>query len=731
MAGNLPEEQSMPEVPLQADGLVRHPRPYPTESLFGYILRLAEENGYPTPHRILALVGIRDTHFSSRRIPLRELARIAHRDLCELDQIAYCTGPRQYCILGRPVANYELKARDQVSLCPECVRSAGFIEAQWDLELMTGCPVHRTRLLSCCPKCHLSLRWLRPGKLECTCGAMLGRVDGSMLPEDEAELLEVVRCKVLGLQVSQESSTGMPISQLSALSLRGLLSLMRTLARFHLQLRTVKQLNDPQSVVTAAAYVLRSFPANFHALLWKIGEQDVRERCGSAVRSQFSEIYASIFKFRAGDAPETWDFLGSAFLDFAINQWCRGVVDHKLLPRLQKSIPKRLITRDEFGKRFGIGKRTLRRVLAVKSIRTITLHHGKKNRTFIDLQQLHEPPSAPGKIFTLPTAAAAIGIGARALSKLRASGHFEVKYLLTRDGYHERDIKQFIERLLALNPNPTNKTLPSDCITLRQAMCRYHGTGEGGASIIRALLSGELRVLGNVDGTVRGLFVSQAEFWQFGKNDRARQNGNARTCSEVRKEICCDWGCVEGLVSVRLLDGWNMPTALRISEESIAMFKKKYVSLLSIAREMGRISRTLMRHCARKHIPILMVKHPSKETMHAFVRIKDRNAVLSYRPRCLWNKPQSSIQQSAWLTDEVYAAQVYPRLREASLSQIAAAIGLSIAYASEIRTGRRRPHPRHWQALAELAGAAPFPATCKVGIQNQCLSTGAFGGLTD
>jgi hypothetical protein len=331
----------------------------------------------------------------------------------------------------------------------------------------------------------------------------------------------------------------------------------------------------------------------------------------------------------------------------------------------------------------------------------------------------------------LPTAAAAIGIGAKALSKLRASGHFEVKYLLTRDGYHERDIKQFIERLLALNPNPTNKTLPSECITLRQAMCRYHGTGEAGASIIRALLSGELRVLGNVDGTVRGLLVSQAEFRQFGKNDRARQNGNAKTCSEVTKEICCDWGCVEGLVSARLLDGWNTPTGWRISEESIAMFKKKYVSLLSIAREMGRISRTLMRHCTRKHIPILTVKHPSKETMHAFVRIKDRNAVLSYRPRCLWNKPQSSIQQSAGLTDEVYAAQVYPRLREASLSQIAAAIRVSIAYASEIRTGRRRPHPRHWQALAELAGAAPFPVTCKVGIQNQCLSTGAFGGLTD
>jgi hypothetical protein len=30
------------------------------------------------------------------------------------------------------------------------------------------------------------------------------------------------------------------------------------------------------------------------------------------------------------------------------------------------------------------------------------------------------------------------------------------------------------------------------------------------------------------------------------------------------------------------------------------------------------------------------------------------------------------------------------------------ALGISVAYAVAIRAGRRRPHPRHWQALAEL-----------------------------
>lgn len=444
---------------------------------------------------ILALLGIAKYELETRRLPLPNLARVAHRDLWELERISYdCDGPRHYRILGHPVALYELRGINDVSLCPECVRSAGFVEAHWDLELMTGCPVHRTRPLSHCPNCHLGLRWLRPGQLECKCGAEFTRVQGPILPEDEAELLDIIRRKVLGLPVSQESTTGIPISQLSGLSLRGLLSLIRTLARFHLHVKTVKELDDTQAVVTAAAYVLRSFPANFHALLGTIGEQHVRERCGSAIKSQFNDIYRSIFQFRAGEAPETRDFLGSAFLDFAINQWGRGVVDSKLLPRLQKGIPKRMITRAEFGKRFGIGKRTLRRVLAMKKIRTITLHPGKKQRTFIDLQHLHEPPRVPGNIFTLPTAAAAIGIGVRTLSKLRASGHFEVKHLITQDGYHERDIKQFIERLLALNPNPVNKTLPGDCITLHQALCRYHGTGDGTASIIRALLSGELRV---------------------------------------------------------------------------------------------------------------------------------------------------------------------------------------------------------------------------------------------
>jgi CRISPR-associated endonuclease Cas1 len=64
----------------------------------------------------------------------------------------------------------------------------------------------------------------------------------------------------------------------------------------------------------------------------------------------------------------------------------------------------------------------------------------------------------------------------------------------------------------------------------------------------------------------------------------------------------------------------------------------------------------------------------------------------------------SQSDQHSWLTEENYIQQVQPRLANATLSQIAAALGVSIPYASDIRRGRRRPHPRHWKALGGLAG---------------------------
>jgi len=56
----------------------------------------------------------------------------------------------------------------------------------------------------------------------------------------------------------------------------------------------------------------------------------------------------------------------------------------------------------------------------------------------------------------------------------------------------------------------------------------------------------------------------------------------------------------------------------------------------------------------------------------------------------------------AWLNNETYAQKIQPRLAGLTNGAIASALGVSMPYAADIRVGRRRPHPRHWQELAGL-----------------------------
>jgi len=57
------------------------------------------------------------------------------------------------------------------------------------------------------------------------------------------------------------------------------------------------------------------------------------------------------------------------------------------------------------------------------------------------------------------------------------------------------------------------------------------------------------------------------------------------------------------------------------------------------------------------------------------------------------------------LTEEAYREKIQPRLARLTVPAITAAIGVSKPYATDIRAGKRIPHPRHREKLAQLAGA--------------------------
>jgi CRISPR-associated endonuclease Cas1 len=61
-----------------------------------------------------------------------------------------------------------------------------------------------------------------------------------------------------------------------------------------------------------------------------------------------------------------------------------------------------------------------------------------------------------------------------------------------------------------------------------------------------------------------------------------------------------------------------------------------------------------------------------------------------------------SSPKADWPDENAYVRQIQPRLAAITISALASTLGVSESYAADIRAGRHRPHPRHWQALAEL-----------------------------
>jgi CRISPR-associated endonuclease Cas1 len=68
-----------------------------------------------------------------------------------------------------------------------------------------------------------------------------------------------------------------------------------------------------------------------------------------------------------------------------------------------------------------------------------------------------------------------------------------------------------------------------------------------------------------------------------------------------------------------------------------------------------------------------------------------------------WWDPKSL---PSWLTEECYVQRIQPLLRGKKVREIAESMQVSQPYAAFVRSGRRRPHARHWEALAGLIGVS-------------------------
>jgi hypothetical protein len=73
------------------------------------------------------------------------------------------------------------------------------------------------------------------------------------------------------------------------------------------------------------------------------------------------------------------------------------------------------------------------------------------------------------------------------------------------------------------------------------------------------------------------------------------------------------------------------PKMFRITEESIAEFKKRYVSLVSIAKAINSRSWALKNFCTRCRLPMLVAKQPNHRSNQAFIPTERKQELLCLR----------------------------------------------------------------------------------------------------
>ncbi|NIJ65316.1 hypothetical protein FHR20_002278 [Sphingomonas leidyi] len=142
--------------------------PTAEERLPGYLLRIADINGYSGPRDVLSNAL---TKFGNIAAPhaIEEVARLLGLPLATATNLAYIrSGKSNLRFFGHEVPCRRVSWVNP-RLCPLCLRDQEVISCLWDLRFIQACPFHGCQLLRHCQTCGQPLTWHRTSLVRCRC----------------------------------------------------------------------------------------------------------------------------------------------------------------------------------------------------------------------------------------------------------------------------------------------------------------------------------------------------------------------------------------------------------------------------------------------------------------------------------------------------------------------------------------------------------------------------------
>ncbi|MBA3014899.1 MAG: TniQ family protein [Proteobacteria bacterium] len=613
--------------------LVRTPSPFATESLWGFALRVSEENGYDNPRHILKLAGFNQYERKTASFPFNKLATILGKDQSDLEPIAYSknsgNNSREFFILGKSLGNslkhYPLRLT-KPSFCPHCVAETGHLDACWDINLSVACPKHKCQVINKCHICGKDLRWFRPGLLRCNCGALLSDSPRIEVNSPVTELMAILFAKIHGKSVSNiNNPNNFPIREMEEISLRSFLLVIPALGRFNLVGHLSTAEITPINLVASAAEVFTNWPFGYHDFLRKLGAHANYDKHPTiGLRKYFENYYSSMFKQRT--SHKYIEFLRDEFVNFGLNEWGESVVDKKMMRGMPIS-KERFVSSAELSRQLGVSIRTVKKWAQKGKIEIKEVMANTQKRYLVDLENLFIPPKVKGRVIRMREAAAFIGIPVSVLKGLRESGHYDIQHMpRQKPGFHEADLNVFRFNLLNLSPLIRESiTGNNDFITFAHIMEQLQFWSKSGkADFVRDYLIGEIHSAGRIGDSVEQIIFKKNDVLKYIQSCRVAYSACTISRKNAADRIKCDIQAIPGLIEKGYLFGQQQkPSRLRVDGKSVDHFSKNYISLGHLATQVNSTSSKLLQICTQLNVTVVPIPRSYKGGTAAFIKRSD------------------------------------------------------------------------------------------------------------
>jgi hypothetical protein len=615
------------------------PHPFPKESVFSWAIRVAESNVVPSPWHIFKLVGFNQGQMSTPTIDTRPLALLVGDTESTLESFGYAKesaeGPT-YKFRDQPITVRDL-ALQEPKICPNCIEDHGYASAHWDLDLVSCCHIHNRRLIQSCPDCGRKLSWFRSSLLRCSCGASFSKAPTEEVSPEEVRLNQLIH-QVAFAQPVKPSETNSAYIALGQSPLRYLLRFIHSIGTLSTQGRLVqgkKQRVDVQTLMSAAASVLSSWPESFHNFLEQLTTRPVREtQERRGVLGCINDFSAAVLD-RADDRKHG-EFCRSEIRKFLANTWDGAIDPGVVRDLIQEGLTPRWIPLTLAAKQLDINKRTLALIMEQGKIRFKIANASSANRILLRSEDLKPEWFAPTILLNVREAASQLRLPVSVLQELRRTGDYVQTYFgATSVGYAQRDVTSLKEAIFA-----GGKVMPDDqtCgVSVAAAMKMRFFSSSAKAEIVRAIIRGDIRTAFKNCKTPGDLLLHPSDLQGVIDKIKLPENGTM-TVAQAGAALHTNKRIVENLVENGYL---NSPKHGEVDAASVHVFLDSYVCLNSLLHLKNKIAQA-EQVCVREKLGLIVLRGQRRGSTRRFLRKTDLPMIKDL----IMSRPTTSIRWS-------------------------------------------------------------------------------------